>query len=131
MNRRADDPPRTRTLRIFQQNMNKMSAGHDYLINSSALSDYDLVLFQEPYIDQVGNTRATRNWNVIYPYAYQSDRSKPARAVTLINTRLNTNHFETLPFPGRDVTVVLLKGDFGQVTIFNIYNSCDDSETLH
>jgi hypothetical protein len=33
-------------------------------------------------------------------------------------------------FPSPDVTVIQLKGIFGALSIFNIYNDCNHSDTL-
>ncbi|VDC04307.1 unnamed protein product [Peniophora sp. CBMAI 1063] len=104
---------------------------HHFLLNSPALNDFDLILLQEPCINNLGLTRASSRHYVAYPHPHASDRSKPARAVTFINKALDTNSWEKLPFPSLDVSAVLMKGDFGRLTIFNIYNDCNNSETLH
>ncbi|KAG1793176.1 uncharacterized protein HD556DRAFT_1189277, partial [Suillus plorans] len=81
---------------------------------------YDIVIIQEPHIDLLGNTRATQDWNVMYPTHRYTHKSR-LRAITLINKRLNTNNWRQLQFPSADVVVIQLNGPFGKITIFNIY----------
>ena len=45
---------------------------------------------QEPYIDTYGNTKATRNWRVVYLSSHISD-PVPPRAVILVNSKIDTN----------------------------------------
>jgi len=54
-------------LKIWQKNLNKSRAVHEDLINSSIFKNFDMLVLQEPYIDSFGNTKATRNWRVVYP----------------------------------------------------------------
>lgn len=109
--------------------MNKSKAAHFDLINSSVHKHYDLLALQEPYMDIYNNTKATHNWIAIYPTDhYKSDGS--TRSVLLVNKSLNTNHWSQLNFPGKDVTAILLTGNFGKVAIFNIYNDCNHSNTI-
>ena len=39
--------------------------------------------------------------------------------------------WEQIDFPSGDVTIITLKGTWGTVSIFNIYNDCANSETIH
>ena len=49
-----------RWLRIWQQNLAKSRMAQLKLLNSNTLhKEWDLILMQEPYIDQLGNTRAS------------------------------------------------------------------------
>ncbi|KAG1790545.1 uncharacterized protein HD556DRAFT_1217979, partial [Suillus plorans] len=82
--------------------------------------DYDIVVIQEPVIDFLGNTRATPDWNVIYP-THRYSHQERSRAVTLINKCVNTSNWRQLPFPSSDVVVTQLNGTFRKITIFNIY----------
>ncbi|VDB89214.1 unnamed protein product [Peniophora sp. CBMAI 1063] len=125
------DPTRTRNLRIFQHNLNKNPIAQQALINRNPQQLYDILFLQEPYIDSRGLTRATPDFHTEYPHGYDFDHENPARSVILVNKIISTDAYEMLPFPGRDVTAIQLTGDFGRLTIFNIYNSCDDSETIH
>lgn len=59
-------------IHIYQQNMHKSQSGQWDLLNSDANGNnstkhYDLLLLQEPYIDYLGNPKATRAWKMIKP----------------------------------------------------------------
>jgi ribonuclease HI len=117
-------------LQIWQQNLNKSRAAQEDLINSNIHSDYDIILLQEPYIDSLGNTKATRNWRVIYPTSHLTDTSPP-RAVILINKAIDTNQWEQLAIPNtRDIAAIQIRGDFGRISIYDIYNDCHNSDAL-
>jgi ribonuclease HI len=124
-----DDPTHLR-LRIYQQNVMKTIASAMHLINIPGLhDDYDFVALQEPYIDFLSNARSNRNWRVIYPSTKTSDKS-PLRSILFVNTKLNTDYWHQIEFPSNDVTVVQARGDFGRVTIINIYNDGERGTTL-
>ena len=59
--------PQPNRLRIWQQNINKSRVAQEDLINSDVYKHFDFLLLQEPYIDGYGNTKATKDWRVIYP----------------------------------------------------------------
>lgn len=84
---------------------------------------------QEPYIDAYKNTKATHNWTVIYPSDHLRDEGA-SRSVILVNKKLNSNNWHQIHIPGKDVTGVQLSGEFGRITIFNIYNDCTNNYTL-
>lgn len=47
-----------------------------------------------------------------------------------MNSAISTNSWKALNITGSvDITAIQLEGDFGLLTIFNIYNSCSDSQT--
>ena len=49
----------------------------------------------------------------------------------LINTEINTNRWSQICISDtRDMVVVQFTGDFGQLTIHNIYNDCNNSEAI-
>ena len=64
-----DTQPGQTDIRIWQQNLNKSMAAQLHVVNSPMAEHYDLILFQEPFMDQRGNTRATPKFNVVYPSA--------------------------------------------------------------
>jgi endonuclease/exonuclease/phosphatase family metal-dependent hydrolase len=99
------------------------------MLNSLNPNDWDIIALQEPYIDFNGVTRATPPWRVIYPSRHYSHPGE-TRSVMLINKKLATNFWESLPINSSDITAVRLSGNFGQVRIFNIYNDCTHSRTL-
>ena len=113
------------SLRIWQENLNKSAtAQHCILSGPFTAKEWDIIAIQEPVIDNLGNTKATPDWNVIYPTQRFTHQAR-TRAVTLIHKRLNTNNWRQIPFPSTDVVIVQLTGPFGHVTIINIY---DDSK---
>ena len=78
--------------------MNKSRAAQEDLFNSEVQKNYDILLFQEPYIDSFSNTKATRGWQVVYPSSHLSDPSPP-RAVILVNMLLDTNSWAQIDIP--------------------------------
>ena len=59
--------PTPNRLRIWQQNLNKSRVTQEDLINLEVYKQYDVLVLQEPFIDSYGNTKATRDWRVVYP----------------------------------------------------------------
>ena len=88
-----------------------------------------LIALQEPAINPFSFTIAARDWTAIYPSPHGAtpDRS---RAITLIRSNISTDTWTQLEFPSSDVTIVQIKGSWGKITIFNIYNDCDNNDTI-
>ena len=84
--------PAPKRFNIWQQNLNKSRVAQEDLINSGIHKDYDILALQEPYIDAFGNTKATRNWRVLYPTSHLSDPTPP-RVAMLVSSDLNTNEW--------------------------------------
>ncbi|KAG2051334.1 hypothetical protein BDR06DRAFT_825220, partial [Suillus hirtellus] len=82
--------------------------------------DFNIVALQEPFINDLGNTKATPDWNVVYPTHRYTHQSR-SQAITLIHRRINTNNWRQLPFPSPDVVVIQMNGNFRKITIINIY----------
>ena len=124
-------PPANKTsLQIWQENLNKSAtAQHCILSGPFTAKEWDVVAIQEPVIDTLGNTKATPDWNVIYPTARYTQQDR-IRAVTLVNKRLNTNNWRQIPFPSADVVIVQFSGPLGLVTLFNIYDDCKNRTTI-
>jgi len=123
MNSRTNTNPTS--LRIWQENLNKSAtAQHCILSGPFTAKEWDVIAIQEPVIDDLGNTKATPDWNVIYP-SYKYTHQSRTRAVTLVHKRINTNNWRQIPFPSADVVIVQITGIYGHVTIINIY---DDSK---
>ena len=49
----------------------------------------------------------------------------------LINTTIPMENWEQVEFPSGDITVLRISGDWGRITIFNIYNDCLHDRTIH
>ena len=107
-------------LRIWQQNINKSLLAQQDLINNIRPDDYELILIQEPYMDHNQKTRASSHWRVVYPSTYYTD----------LSAKLNTNSWRQMDVPCGDVTAIQISGDFGLISIFNIYNDCTHSRNL-
>jgi len=117
-------------LRIYQLNCNASNDAQLIMLNSLNPNDWDIIALQEPYIDFNGVTRATPPWRVVYPSRHYV-APQETRSVMLINKKLATNHWEALPLNSSDLTAIRLSGEFGHVHVFNIYNDCNHSRTLH
>ncbi|KAH7902847.1 hypothetical protein BJ138DRAFT_1021457, partial [Hygrophoropsis aurantiaca] len=110
------------SLRIWQQNVNNSLAAQEHILNGSNIRDWDMITLQEPYINPFRNTRASPDWRSVYPTQHFTHPEARTRAVTLISTKLDTNHWTQIPFPSSDVVVIQFSGVYGKCTIFNIYN---------
>ena len=118
-------------LTIWQQNTNKSPACQHNLISNNYLSKkgISVIALQEPAINHLGNTIASRNWTPIYPTKHSEDPSG-TRSVTLISSALSTDSWNQMDFPSSDVTVIQLNGSWGKLTLFNIYNDGTSNDTL-
>jgi hypothetical protein len=115
-NRSTVNTTNINTLMIWQQNVNKSQACQHDLISSSRLTreGVDLIVLQEPAINNFGGTGTAKDWTVIYPITHGSE---PSKTCSLILICMNIIEMET-----GDVTAVLLKGSWGMLAIFNMYS---------
>ncbi len=118
-------------LAIWQQNLNKSPACQHGLLSSGRLVDrnIDIIALQEPSINFLNKTIATRDWIPIYPSTHEKQPEK-TRSVTLIRGELLTESWEQLDFPSGDVTALRIREKWGTLSIFNIYNDCNHDDTL-
>lgn len=128
MNRLTPKAPEK--LRIWQQNTRKSDIAQAAMLNTASPLDWDVLAIQEPFLDRLGNTKASPHWRVIYPTSHRRDGSTRTRSVLLINTNIATDSFVTLNLPSTDITAVRFIGDHGSISIFNIYNACENNNTL-
>ena len=89
----------------------------------------DIVALQEPAINVFNKTVASQDWKVIYPSTHTKDPGK-TRTLLLIRDDLLTDGWEQLEFLSGDVTAIKLQGEWGKLTLFNIYNDCKHDETI-
>ncbi|KAJ7140065.1 hypothetical protein C8R43DRAFT_893080, partial [Mycena crocata] len=122
------DPP-LRRLRIWQQNLNKSLGAADHFRNSCNPNKYDIALIQEPYIDFRGVGRANRRFASIYPPSHAPHHGATC-SVIFIGTQLPSSSWTAIPIESPDVTAVELRGEYGMIRIFNIYNDCDHNGAL-
>src|SRR6202789_2364967 len=118
-------------LNIWQQNVNKSPTCQHDLISSGKLieEEVNLIALQEPVINYFGKTIASRDWIVIYPTTHPVNPAK-SRSIILLRASLCTDNWTQIDFPSGDVTAVQLTGAWGKLTIFNIYNDCDNNNTI-
>lgn len=121
------DPPTN--LRILNINVNKSPEGQLALLNTIKGTSYDIVTLQEPCFDWKLNTRALPGWIVVYPLNHLDSPAR-TRSVILVNVKLSSNSWTTILPESPDVTGLELKGTFGTLRIFNIYNDCNHNDSL-
>ena len=67
------------------------------------------------------------NFRPVYPSNRFQDDS-PIRSVIWVNKQLETTNWKILDIQNtRDITAIQLKGEYGKISIFNIYNDCTHS----
>ncbi|KAF9072277.1 hypothetical protein BDP27DRAFT_1180695, partial [Rhodocollybia butyracea] len=95
-------------------------------------SQYDVICIQEPWTDHFGNARHSFRWDIIYPTSRLRLGNKTIlRSIILINRKLSSNSWRQIEVPDtNDVTAIQMSGNFGRLTIFNIYNDGTHSRTL-
>ena len=116
---------------IWQQNINKSPACQHNLVSNDALATkgIDIIAIQEPAINSFNQSIASRDWYPIYPTTHKESPSK-TRSMLLIRSNINTDSWDQLDFPSRDVTAIQLKGEWGKLTLLNIYNDGNNDDTL-
>ena len=116
---------------IWQQNVNKSPTCQHDLISNAILANtgISIIALQEPAINAFNKTIASKEWIATYPTTHEIHPEK-TRSITLIRSTLSTDTWEQINFPSGDVTVTQLKGKWGKLTIFNIYNECEKNNTI-
>lgn len=116
---------------IWQQNVNKSPASQHTLLSNNILAKHNIgiVALQEPVVNGFNNTIASKDWFTVYPTTHCAHPGK-TRTLTLISSSFSTDTWEQVDFPSGDVTIVTLKGDWGKITLFNIYNDGEHNETI-
>jgi hypothetical protein len=130
---RNNHPPRSpNTITIWQQNINRSSTCQHDLISSTALArrGIDIVALQEPAINNFGTTIASREWIPVYPSTHNSDPRK-TRSLLLLRSDILTDQWKQVDFPSGDITIINICGNWGDMTIYNIYNNCEKNDTIH
>ena len=65
--------PQQRTLRIWQQNLNKSRSAQQHMLCNLNPNEYNIALLQEPVINTVNLTTTNSRWNIIYPTCHNND----------------------------------------------------------
>ena len=116
-------------VRFWQQNLNKSLITQLDLLNQVDPKNTDFIFIQEPHIDFLNLTRANHHWTVVYPSPHH-DTPVKTRSITLVSRTMSKNNWHQVPVPCSDVMAVKLTSAVGPVTFYNIYNACDNSDTL-
>lgn len=116
---------------IWQQNVNKLPLCQHTLLSNNILVKHDvsIVTLQEPSINAFNNTIASKDWITVYPSTHCANPGK-TRTLTLIRSAIKTDTWKQLNFPSGDVTIISLKGDWGKLTVFNIYVEGNSNNTI-
>ena len=116
---------------VWQQNVNKSRICQHGIVSNSELArtGVSIIALQEPTIDANGYTLASKDWIPLYPTPHGKTDSN-TRAVTLIRASIKSDAWIQLDFPSCDVVAIQLNGDWGKLTIINVYNDCRNDETI-
>jgi len=120
-------PTAANTLKILQINLNKSEKAHLELINGQLSKTWDIILIQELHTTVFNYIRTPTNFRPVYPENRGRDGSK-VRSAIWVNKKLETKHWKIIDIPDtNDITAIQMKGEYGKLTIFNIYNDCTHS----
>ncbi|KAI0310473.1 hypothetical protein OF83DRAFT_1070482, partial [Amylostereum chailletii] len=75
MNRNEQTQHDAKSLRIWQQNLNRSNNAQQAMLETVADENIDIICIQEPYIDFRQQSRANSQWFTVYPPA----SNKPAK----------------------------------------------------
>lgn len=137
------DPP-TKTLKIYNHNINGSDWYQHALTNM--LNEYDIMTLQEPHVNFMRNTIATRRWDVVYPDGKYLDPPKSnntrnrtksgktkdvrMRSVILVSKRLASGSWEPLSIKHSwDITGIKVTCGNDKYFIFSVYNDCERKNT--
>ena len=126
----SDTPNEIKHLPIRQQNTNKSLYAVSDLLGKCPPDKYDIIAIQEPYIDFLGNARASPHWFSIYPKTHYINKEKRTRSMILISKKIATDTWTALDIRSPDITVVKIKTHNGVVLIFNLYCDCTHNDSL-
>jgi hypothetical protein len=123
--------PLMHKLSIWQQNVNKSPFCQHNIISNIHLTTLgiNLIVLQEPALSGSRIMIAARDWITIYPTNHTNNPLK-TRSITLIKASVNSDSWSQLNFPSSDVTVTQITGNWGKITVFNIYNNGESEETV-
>ena len=108
-------------LRIWQQNGHKANMPQEYIRTTAKPEDWDVIALQEPWLDSFNNSRANSYWRVIYLVNHLVDNQDYTCSILLVNTNISSDCYTVFSIQHSDITVIQFKGDYGNLSIFNIY----------
>jgi exonuclease III len=119
-----------RRLRILQLNLNKSVTAHLDLINRDIKGEWDIVCIQELHITKYGHIQMPSGFRQVIPSSQDCLGIGKVRSVIWVNHSMNTNNWEIVNIPDtNDITVIKMRGEFGTLAIFNVYNPCNSNNT--
>ena len=99
------------------------------MVNEEISQHYDIILIQEPFSTKFNALRTPTNCRPVFPIHRIGNEDK-VRSIIWVNKRLDTMDWVELAVPGsNDITAIQLRGTYGYLSIFNIYNDCTHSES--
>ncbi|KAJ6627684.1 hypothetical protein B0H10DRAFT_1663533, partial [Mycena sp. CBHHK59/15] len=110
-------------------NLNKSLIAQSDLLGSLKPNKYHLALLQEPYIDHLQQSRTNPRFISVYPTPHKKSPER-SRSLILVNSHLSSSAWTQIPIDSSDMTAIELKGEFGIIRVFNLYNDCDHNSTL-
>jgi hypothetical protein len=110
--------------------MNKSLTAQDHITNTANPDEWDFIFIQEPYLDFLNNTRTSAQWVVIYPPLHLDSGAPRTRSVILVNKKIPSDTYFALPIQSADITALNLSMPNGDISLFNIYNSCTDNKSI-
>jgi endonuclease/exonuclease/phosphatase family metal-dependent hydrolase len=124
-------PKSKSNINIWQQNLNKSRMCQHELISSGKLAEkgIDIVALQEPAINAFSKTVTSKDWKTVYPSTHEKEPEK-TRSLIMVRDDLLTDGWEQIDFPSGDVTALRIKGKWGKISLFNIYNDCKHNEMI-
>ena len=72
----------------------------------------------------------SKDWVLVYLSTHCAHPKKTC-TLTLVSAKISTDNWEQMDFPLGDVTIVVVKGVWGRITILNIYNDGNNNETIN
>ena len=132
MNGTQTDTLNPKKLRILQVNLNKSETAHLDMYNRALAKDFDIILIQEPHvIPKFLHIRAPTRFLGVYPTDRVKNPEDPVRSAIWVNSEIPTGTWKVLQVPGNnDLTAIQLKGEYGRLTIVNIYNDNTHTKNL-
>ena len=91
---------------------------------------YDITVIQEPTINYINLTISNPQWNVLYPVTRNTENAKCTCSAILINKLISKDNWQLIPINSPDITAIELRGVFGKIHIYNVYNPGDHNNTL-
>ncbi|KAF8997517.1 hypothetical protein BDQ17DRAFT_1169681, partial [Cyathus striatus] len=115
---------------ILQLNIRKSPVAHLELINRPLGEEWDIILIQEPHILFTHNIRTPNNFRPVFP-ANRFTLEETVHSVIWVNSNIPTNNWTIIDVPGmNDISAIQIRQAQKIMNIFNIYNDCENSDSL-